>query len=308
MLGSGLPVSSGVSTSTGLSASGSSANSHPDVDAQAYCRVADVDAGSLPFVVDTAFVPSGWMGDAPAYMAVAANPATGAPAIAGTTARMTMLPIGYTTIGDACSPDGVGRSSPNAKGGCWKVTFTPFPKAIEPGPGQTSIVGGGEGYGWAGAFWQYPENNWGTLGGGYPIPPGATTISVWARGSEGGEMVRLFTGEGLGDPCSDYTVTTQAQQEYGVGQGVRLASPPAWERYTIDITGLNYLRRISSEAKSWGATSEGLSARSALPLLTKPCPRPTAARAPRAWLARSGGRRLHPTIRTRMEAWSQIPR
>jgi len=98
--------------------------------------VADVDAGALPFVVDTAFVPSGWMGDGPAYMAVSADPTTGAPAIAGTTARMAILPIGYTTIGDACSPDGVGRSSPNAKGGCWKVTFAPFPKAIEPGPGR----------------------------------------------------------------------------------------------------------------------------------------------------------------------------
>ena len=62
-----------------------------DVDAQAFCKVPNVDAGSLPFVVDTAFVPSGWMGDAPAYAAVPAYPATGSPAYPATTARMTLF-------------------------------------------------------------------------------------------------------------------------------------------------------------------------------------------------------------------------
>jgi hypothetical protein len=204
-----------------------------DVDAQAFCKVPNINAGSLPFVVDTAFVPSGWMGDAPAYMAVPADPGTGSPAYPATTARMTLLPTGYSHLGDACTPDGVGRSSPTAKGACWKVTFVPFPKTIQPGAGPgTQKIGGGPGYGWAGAFWQFPRNNWGTVGGGYPIPPGATTVSFWARGHDGGEKVRFFTGEGLSIPCSDYVATANTNEI--------LPTIPAWTHYTIDITGLDY--------------------------------------------------------------------
>jgi hypothetical protein len=100
------------------------------------------------------------------------------------------------------------------------------------------IVGGGGGYGWAGAFWQYPENNWGTLGGGYPIPPGAKQVSFWVRGHDGGERVTFFTGEGLNDPCSDYASARPA----GVGgsYGVLLPNSPAWMNYTIDISDLDY--------------------------------------------------------------------
>jgi hypothetical protein len=204
-----------------------------DVDAQAFCKVPNIDAGSLPFVVDTAFVPSGWMGDAPAYMAVPADPIEGTPASPATTARMTLLPTGYKSIGDACTPDGIGRSSASAKGACWKVIFVPFPKTIQPGVGQGSMkIGGGPGYGWAGAFWQYPRNNWGSLGGGYPIPPGATTVSFWARGHDGGEKVRFFSGLGLNTPCSDYVATTSVNATF--------PNIPTWTRYTIDITGLEY--------------------------------------------------------------------
>lgn len=204
-----------------------------DVNAQAFCKVPDIATGTLPFAVDTAFVPSGWMGDAPAYVAVPANPSTGVPASPATTARMTIFPTAYYSIGDACTPDGIGRSSATAKGACWKVIFVPFPKTIQPGtvPGAMKI-GGGPGYGWAGAFWQYPRNNWGTLGGGYPIPPGATTVSFWARGHDGGEKVRFFTGEGLNTPCSDYVATTSTNATF--------PNIPAWTHYTIDITGLQY--------------------------------------------------------------------
>jgi hypothetical protein len=204
-----------------------------DVDAQAFCKVPNLNVESLPFVVDTAFVPSGWMGDAPAYAATPADPVTGTPAFPATTARMTLFPTGYSMIGDACTPDGIGRSSPSARGSCWKVTFVPFPKSIQPGAGPgTMKIGGGPGYGWAGALWQYPKNNWGSLAGGYPIPPGATTVSFWARGHDGGERVRFFTGEGLNAPCSDYVSTTSMDATF--------PSTPAWVHYTIDIRGLAY--------------------------------------------------------------------
>jgi hypothetical protein len=227
---SGAGTTSGGTTS-GTGATGGSADG--GVNAPAFCRVpSTVDAGSLPFVVDTAYVPSGWMGDAPAYMAVPANPSLGTAASPATTARMTLTPTMYGTIGDACTPDGVGRS-PNPQGACWKVVFVPFPKTIQPGstPGTTKI-GGGPGYGWAGAFWQYPKNNWGTVGGGYPIPTGANTVSFWAKGTAGGEKVRFFTGEGLNTPCSDFVATTSTNATF--------PTTPAWTHYTIDITSLQY--------------------------------------------------------------------
>jgi hypothetical protein len=210
----------------------------PIVDAAAYCQVPSIDAGNLPFVIDTAFVPSGWMADAPAYPGMPADPATGSAAIPGTSARMTILPSGYSMVGDACSPDGVGRSSPNAKGGCWKVTYAPFPRGLEPNGAGSMTIGRGPGYGWAGAFWQYPTNNWGTRGGGYPIPPGATKVSFWARGQEGGELVLFFTGQGFDAPCSDYSTTRYPGA--GGNYGISLASPPAWQNYTIDISDLDY--------------------------------------------------------------------
>jgi|HubBroStandDraft_1064217.scaffolds.fasta_scaffold08415_3 hypothetical protein len=149
--------------------------------------------------------------------------------------RAYVLPVGYTNIGDACTADGVGRSSANAKGGCWKVTYVPFPKTTVTG---TTKIGGGPGYGWAGAFWQYKLNNWGNLGGGYPIPPGATKVSFWARGKDGGELVHFLTGEGQGAPCADYVSTMPAGP--GGTYGLSLTSPPAWTNYAIDITGTDY--------------------------------------------------------------------
>jgi hypothetical protein len=227
----GVPASSDAGSESGV-------DFMPGVDAEAYCRVPTIDAGNLPFVVDTAFVPSGWMGDAPAYAAIPANAALGTSANPGTSARMSIVPSGYSMIGDACSPEGIGRSSPDAKGGCWKVTYVPFPRALKPdGPGSMTI-GGGPGYGWAGAFWQYRANNWGALGGGYPIPPGATQVSFWARGQVGGELVLFFTGEGLGLPCSDYAKTRYPAG--GGNYGISLASPPAWQNFTIDISDLDY--------------------------------------------------------------------
>jgi hypothetical protein len=213
-------------------------------DAGAFCRVPAIDAGSLPFVVDTVYKPSGWIGDAPAYAVTPADPPAGIPSTGiapppGSTARISLLPVDYSSVGDACTPDGVGRSSANAKGACWKVTYIPFPKPLEPGstPGMMRI-GTGPGYGWAGVLWQYPANNFGNLGGGYPIPPGATTVSFWARGTVGGEKLRFLSGEGQGSlitfatACSDYVTMTWTNTTF--------PATPAWQHYTIDITGLDY--------------------------------------------------------------------
>jgi hypothetical protein len=202
------------------------------VDAQAFCQVPAVDAGSLPFIVDTAFVPSGWMGDAPAYPASNGDPANGIAPSPATTARMKLFPTGYSMIGDACTPDMVGRGNDGGVvGGCWKVVFTPYPKSIQPGvTAGTTKIGGGPGYGWAGTFWQDKQNNWGDLAGGYPIPTGANKVTFWARGASGGEKVRFFTGQGMGTYCGDYISASFVNETLST----------TWQKFQIDITGVNY--------------------------------------------------------------------
>jgi hypothetical protein len=298
--GGGIARSESVTSEAGLGSSDAAAGSGDDlmrgIDAQAYCRVPAIDAGNLPFVVDTAFVPSGWMGDAPAYPAVAANPSTGAPATPGTTARMTILPPGYSTIGDACSPDGIGRSNPGAKGGCWKVTYAPFPRALEPNGAGSTTLGGGPGFGWAGAFWQYPANNWGSHGG-YPIPPGATKVSFWARGEGGGELVLFLTGQGLNSPCSDYSTT----QSPGAGgnYGISLASPPAWQNYALDISRLDYSTADIAPSQGPGGYFGGVIGAFGFVVSVRYC-RPRALARRVSFAGRSVGRPRPPTIRTPM--------
>jgi hypothetical protein len=47
---------------------------------------------------------------------------------------------------------------------------------------------------WAGIYWQEPANNWGTVANaGYDLS-GATALTFWARGENGGEKVEFFVG------------------------------------------------------------------------------------------------------------------
>jgi hypothetical protein len=198
----------------------------------AQCTAAPA-TGTLPFVVDSAFVPSGWMGDGPAYMAMPADDA-GTPARPATTAAMTLEPVAYSSNSmDACTGtlDGagkdVGRSHPGAQGRCYKVTFSPFPK--------------GTGYGWVGAYWQNKKNNWGDQGPGYAIPAGATKITFWARGKFGQEWVKFFAGEGDATPCMDFAAAA------GTVPPLTYLTT-TWTKLTIDIS--NYPYALSSTMPS----------------------------------------------------------
>jgi hypothetical protein len=206
-------------------------------DPAGYCKVPALPAycTTLPFVVDSVYVPSGWMGDAPHFTAMPADPSLGIPAQSARSARMQLAPVGYNLANkDACTPAGVGRAPNAAAGaGCWQVTFTPFPKTVQPAVGGGTKIGGGPGYGWAGAFWQFQQNNWGGLGGGYPIPQEANTVSFWVKGKVGGERVRFFAGEGINMPCADFVNATTPE-----GGDVILTT--SWKQVTIDLTGLDW--------------------------------------------------------------------
>ena len=121
----------------------------------------------LPFVVDTVFVSSGFMGDG-------AKPGT-----------VTMTPA---KTGDSTDCNGK-RSSTSAAGSCHTVSYAPPASA---------------GMGWAGVYWQYPANNWG-MKAGYAVPAGAKKVSFQAKGAKGGEKVTFLAGGiiGAGNPYTD---------------------------------------------------------------------------------------------------------
>ena len=115
---------------------------------------------SLPFVVDTVFVSSGFMGDGN---------------MAG---PITMVPA---KTGDSTDCNGM-RSSNTASGSCHVITYAP------PASG---------GMGWGGVYWQYPANNWG-MKAGFAMPAGAKKVSFQAKGKMGGEKVTFLAGGIMG--------------------------------------------------------------------------------------------------------------
>jgi hypothetical protein len=125
----------------------------------------------LPFVVDTVFVTSGYMGDG------------------STAGTITMLPA---KMGDSTDCNGM-RASTSAAGSCHAVTYAP------PASG---------GMGWGGVYWQYPPNNWGTKAG-FTLPAGAKKVTFQAKGAKGGEKVTFLAG-GIVNPMSMYTDSIKA--------------------------------------------------------------------------------------------------
>jgi len=106
-----------------------------------------------------------------------------------------------------------------------RLSFTPLSVDIDGTPEagvRITYEPGPAGLGWAGIYWQYPENNWGTL-------PGrdlrfARAVSFFARGEAGGEMVQFMSG-GIGGPHPD-------SFKRSLGTSV-LAKE--WKSYSIDL-------------------------------------------------------------------------
>ena len=58
--------------------------------------------------------------------------------------------------------------------------------------------------GWAGIYWQYPADNWGTMKEGYNLE-GMTRLTFWARGEHGGEQIDRFQVGGIQGSYPDST-------------------------------------------------------------------------------------------------------
>lgn len=104
---------------------------------------------------------------------------------------------------------------PHRGGSCIKVTYN--------GTG-----------GWAGVVWSDPPNDWGDEPGGWDLT-GASNLTVWARGEEGGERVEFKMGILKRKRYCDSDTATSG----------RLVLTTAWKPYRIPLEGKD-LRCIKS--------------------------------------------------------------
>lgn len=125
-------------------------------------------------------------------------------------------PSGY--MGDSdLTMSGAYTATPGAQGPCLKINY----KASGP-------------KGWAGIYWQDPANNWGDVPGraGFDLR-GATKLTFWAKGENGGEKVHEFRVGGIIGQYPDSDVASITN--------VRLTKD--WKEYAIDLKGKD-LRHI----------------------------------------------------------------
>jgi hypothetical protein len=146
-------------------------------------------AAALPMTVSDHFRPTGGMGDG---------------AVVGS--------VTFGTDAAACA----GEPAAANVGTCYAVTYNPQPIAA----GAPST--------WAGFYWQYPDNNWGTSDPQL-VASGAKAITFYAKGVAGGEKITFKAGGINGTPFSDafsientFTLTT------------------GWKQYSLPMTNLTY--------------------------------------------------------------------
>lgn len=88
--------------------------------------------------------------------------------------------------------------------------------------------------GWSGICWQYPDNNWGNMSGGYDLSK-YSRLTFWARGKNGGEQAEFKVG---GLSSGSYP---DSLQPAATTQPITLSNE--WTKYSIDLTGKD-LHRI----------------------------------------------------------------
>ena len=137
-------------------------------------------------------------------------------------------------FGDGATPGAIVDSAGctaragNKLGKCHKFTWTPITPATS----------------FAGIYWQYPANNFGTTNlPGQVLPPGARSISFWAWGQKGGETVTFFAGL---SPNDGFHITTSP---------IALTTTPT--QYTMNLAKVTYATVISGFGWSAGAQGAG---------------------------------------------------
>lgn len=115
---------------------------------------------------------------------------------------------------------GCDRSDPHSGDMAVRATFTP-----------TGVCG------WAGAYWQSPENNWGDDSRGINLT-WANKVTFWAKGEQGGERVEFLVG-GIGQKDDPFPDSLRPAVSTGF-----ITLKNHWQKYTINLRGQK-LDRIS---------------------------------------------------------------
>ena len=84
--------------------------------------------------------------------------------------------------------------------------------------------------GWAGIYWQYPENNWGNISSGLDLR-WANKLTFYAKGARGGEKVKFLVG-GIGTRNDPYPDSLRPAVSTGF-----IPLTAQWQSYTIDLRG-----------------------------------------------------------------------
>jgi len=129
--------------------------------------------------------------------------------------------------------------------GCWEG---------RPHSGQTAFkvnysAEGSRGKGFAGIYWQEPEDNWANLRGGYNLT-GATDLTFWAMGDRGGEQVEFQVGGIWGAP--EAPVWNPDSVQPAISTDV-ITLMNTWQQYTIDLRGRDLSNTIGGLA--WTSNS-----------------------------------------------------
>ena len=109
--------------------------------------------------------------------------------------------------------------------------------ADNPHTGKTCMkISYGKSDGWGGIVWQNPDNDWGTLAGGYNLT-GAKVLTFWARGANGGEKATFGMGllKKSGKPEQLYWDSGSAEMK-------DVILTKEWKRYNISVEGKDLSR------------------------------------------------------------------
>ena len=142
------------------------------------------------------------------------------------------LPQPFVVFADRGDPGN--HYIPSGWMGDWEDLTVDDTCATNPHGGSTCVkivysAKAGQGNKWAGVYWQHPANNWGeSETGGYDLS-GATKLTFWARGEQGGEMIETFKAGGISGKHGDSAMGNLPM--------VRLTAE--WKQYTIPLEGKN---------------------------------------------------------------------
>ena len=122
------------------------------------------------------------------------------------------VPSGYMGETAAIEMDAESKDSPHSGATCLKVAYT-------------------KSEGWGGVVWQHPANDWGSEPGGFDLS-GATKLTFWARGAEGGEAIKF----GFGVIGSDKPYADSGKNE------LQVTLTMEWAEYSLDVSAVSLTR------------------------------------------------------------------